>query len=140
MEETGNRTQSTDLSEQLQSVLSDPARMKQIMQMASALAGSGGLQGMAQENGGAEHPSADVQETRPPAVQEEELHEPQKPQEPREQRPGGTGARSSVGGRHTALLHALRPYMSTARQKRIDQVLKMLRLAELADTAMKLQP
>lgn len=129
-----------DISGQLQSILSDPERMRQLMQMASALAGSGILQGtVRQEN---DSPSAAALPgeitAAPDSAEERQTNNPGSERNPEKvPRIAGNGSRSS-GGRHAAFLNALRPYMSPQRQKRIDQILKMIRLAELADAAGKL--
>ena len=143
------------LQERLNSLLSDPESMGRLFQMASGLASSGLFSGMsggnapsgtgnegetASEAVGApsEEPSvgnpsagnpsvgkssdaaADREERRTPAVSH-----------------GMRGKHS--GGKHAALLKALRPYMSAPRQSRIDQMLQLLQLAEAAETILQTQ-
>ena len=136
------------LQERLNSLLSDPDSMGRLFQMASGLASSGLFSGMnggntpsGTENGGKtasedigapkeEMPGrntstgsssdADREERRTPSVSH-----------------GRNGARS--GGKHAALLRALRPYMSAPRQSRIDQMLQLLQLAEAAETILQSQ-
>ena len=136
------------LQERLNSLLSDPESMGRLFQMASGLASSGLFSGMSggntlsgTENGGksvseetgaakeemsgrntsAGAPSdADREERRTPSVSH-----------------GRNGTRS--GGKHAALLRALRPYMSAPRQSRIDQMLQLLQLAEAAETILQSQ-
>jgi hypothetical protein len=42
-----------------------------------------------------------------------------------------------VSGRHTALLRAIKPYLGSEKQARVDQMVKLLQLAELADTVLR---
>ena len=141
------------LQERLNSLLSDPESMGRLFQMASGLASSGlfsGMSGgnalsgtesggksMSEETGvpieempgrnasggnvsGGASSDADREERRTPSVSH-----------------GRNGTRS--GGKHAALLRALRPYMSTPRQSRIDQMLRLLQLAEAAETILQSQ-
>jgi hypothetical protein len=43
----------------------------------------------------------------------------------------------AVNGRHSALLRALKPYLGQEKQARIDQMMRLLQLAELADTVLR---
>lgn len=141
------------LQERLNSLLSDPESMGRLFQMASGLASSGLFSGMSggntpsgTESGGktasaetgvptgepysgnasggnasaGTSSDADREERRTPSVSH-----------------GRNGTRS--GGKHAALLRALRPYMSAPRQSRIDQMLQLLQLAEAAETILQSQ-
>ena len=148
------------LQERLNSLLSDPESMGRLFQMASGLASSGLFSGMSGGNtpsgtgnegetaseavgalseesyvgnpsagnpsvgnssvGKSSDAAADREERRTPSVSH-----------------GRNGNRS--GGKHAALLKALRPYMSAPRQSRIDQMLQLLQLAEAAETILQTQ-
>ena len=115
------------LEKVLQSVLSDPESMSRLAGMASALASSGVLSGLM----GGEKPSAAAETTTDGEAADMSVV----PSE------GGSGSSVAslhgVSGRHTALLRALKPYLGQEKQTRIDQMVKLLQLAELADTVLR---
>ena len=110
----------------LNSVLSDPESMNRLAGMASALASSGVLSGlMGGEKTAAEAENQSGGDTADVSVVSNE-------------RGGVPGSLlHSVSGRHTALLRALKPYLGQEKQTRIDQMMKLLQLAELADTVLR---
>ncbi len=131
MNETEDK--STAIEEKMRSVLSDPESMQKLMRMASALAGSGIVQG------GNDTPEGED------TASEKTLHisdntdagtgdnKPQLLQELAE-----LGARAVSGGKHAALLHALRPYLGAQKQERVDRMLKLMQLASLAEKVLKM--
>ncbi|MCQ2433207.1 MAG: hypothetical protein MJ175_11445 [Clostridia bacterium] len=106
-----------DIGEMLRTVLSDPESMGKLTEMAKALSGTGILDGIA---GGAGKESSPAR----PGAKEDNHQNTAKPQ-------------IHPKGKHADLLFALRPYMSTHRQERIDRMLKLLQIAELAETMMR---
>ncbi len=131
-----------DLAEKLQSVMQDPARMGQLMQMANSLLASGVLSGGVTPSG-TETPSEpqEAAASEQTAAGDEESYPQLRSAEPVRQ---GTeklaGAHPKPHGNHAQLLHALRPYMSDRRRDRIDQILRLLQMAELAGAMMQMQP
>ena len=120
------------LEQKLASVLSDPESLSRLAGMASALASSGLLSGLGGgssgdavretaesepiETAGGEQGDAGRADT-VPAVQKPSVH--------------------GISGRHAALLHAIKPYLGQEKQARVDQMMKLLKLAELADTVLR---
>ena len=115
------------LEKVLNSVLSDPESMSRLAGMASALASSGVLSGLM----GGEKPSAEAENPSGGDAADVAVLS-------NERGGGATGSSlHSVSGRHTALLRALKPYLGQEKQTRIDQMMKLLQLAELADTVLR---
>lgn len=113
----------------LNSVLSDPESMSKLASMASALASSGVLSGLAGNLGG-EKQSVDAVPTDGSTEKENTLPKHVVVNEKMPSVPG-------VSGRHTALLRAIKPYLGLEKQARVDQMVKLLQLAELADTVLR---
>lgn len=105
------------LGERLNAVLSDPESMRRLGALAQTLSSSGALAGLL---GGGQTHTAGAEEDDGEA--------------PHVQKTGGEVRRTphSAPSRHMALLHALRPYLSTEKQARLDRMVKLLQLAELA--------
>lgn len=108
-----------DLGSMLQSVLSDPAQMAKISEMAQGLMGGA--------------PQTQTQE--PPSA-------------PQEQPFSGTEAKllsalgRSLGGnggasRSTALLMAMRPYMKPEKQEKLDRAMKLSQMVRIAQSVMR---
>lgn len=123
-------TQNAGLETVLSSVLSDPESMNRLASMASALASSGVLSGLMGGDNGNDAKSGDTPTTEnantdgngiPQALgtSEKKLH------------------LHGVSGRHAALLRAIKPYLGAEKQARIDRMMKLLQLAELADTVLR---
>lgn len=137
-----------ELSERLNALLSDPESMGRLMKMASGLASSGlfsGMPGMdpdgntktSEQSGedGTQNRAGDTNTS----GQKSGLRDGSGTGNDGfrgKDRPGG-GIRA--GGRHAALLRALRPYMNEGRQMRIDQMLQLLQLAEAAEAVLRMQ-
>ena len=118
------------LSEKLNQLLSDPESMQKLVGMASGLAQSGLLGGLLGGDSAAEtekKPSAAAQSAEESVSQDTAV--------PVSAAPHKGGGLS--GGRHTALLRALRPYLGAEKQERIDRMMKLLQLAEIADTVLR---
>ena len=104
-----------ELGERLNALLSDPESMQKLVGMASGLASSGLF-------------SAPV-----PPKEEPPREEPKQEPIPDARKRGLSGA----GAKHKALLCAVRPYLNEERQTRIDSMMKLIGLAELAETVME---
>ena len=125
--------QNDDLGEKLNAMLSDPESLSRLAGMASALASSGvlsGLMGNPKASGG-ETASDD---TKAPSMSEDNRPSDTLPAETQKSLQNGIRA---VNGRHSALLRALKPYLGQEKQARIDQMMRLLQLAELADTVLR---
>ena len=118
-----------ELAGKLQSVLSDPEQMGKLMQMASALSASGIFGGG--ETGMSEGEQRDEPTARDDAPRKKEAHKDVS-SVPHEK--GNTGVGSQ---KHMALLCALKPYMKPEKQERIDQMLRLLRVAEAAEAMLR---
>lgn len=139
--------QTPDLSGVLGKLLENPEALKSAMAIASNLKKSGFLDGLtASESGtgeknneksGSEGQMVDRQ--LPPVLSgeyrnNENAYTEQKDAGDRfSKRSSDGGRRQSESAHRKQLLMALRPYMSRERQERIDMILKILRLLELAD-------
>ena len=125
--------QNDDLGEKLNAMLSDPESLSRLAGMASALASSGVLSGLMgnPKAGGGETASDD---TKVPSPTEENRPSDTLPVEAQQSLQNGIRA---VNGRHSALLRALKPYLGQEKQARIDQMMRLLQLAELADTVLR---
>ena len=125
--------QNDDLGEKLNAMLSDPESLSRLAGMASALASSGGLSGLMgnPKAGGGETASDD---TKAPSMSEDNRPSDTLPAETQKSLQNGIRA---VNGRHSALLRALKPYLGQEKQARIDQMMRLLQLAELADTVLR---
>lgn len=129
MAEQTQQTRGDDIGQKLNEMLSDPAALSRLAGMASALASSGMLSGLVGGDGSqtAQISRSDTEETNG----EEPLRE-----EPRSATRIGS-ALPAVSSRHTALLRAVKPYLGAEKQARVDQMMKLLQLAELADTVLR---
>ena len=126
--------QNDDLGEKLNAMLSDPESLSRLAGMASALASSGvlsGLMGNLRAGGDSQTASDD---TKGPSPTEENRPSDTLPAETQKSLQNGIRA---VNGRHSALLRALKPYLGQEKQARIDQMMRLLQLAELADTVLR---
>jgi hypothetical protein len=126
--------QNDDLGEKLNAMLSDPESLSRLAGMASALASSGvlsGLMGNLRAGGDSQTASDD---TKVPSPTEENRPSDTLPAETQKSLQNGIRA---VNGRHSALLRALKPYLGQEKQARIDQMMRLLQLAELADTVLR---
>ena len=121
-----DRPSADALGEKLGAMLADPESMKRLGAMASALASSGALSGLL---GGAS----------PDVPQNEEVSSSRPSEGGASELLGALPIRGIVGSgsRHKALLHALKPYLGPEKQARIDRMVKLLQLAELADGVLR---
>lgn len=131
--------QNDDLGEKLNAMLSDPESLSRLAGMASALASSGVLSGLMGSSGSARNDGPDEGSTETAANQGEDQHTAENPSA--EKLPAevssGHGTIRAVNGRHAALLRALKPYLGEQKQARIDQMMRLLQLAELADAVLR---
>ena len=114
-----------ELGERLQAILSDPAQMEKLSEMAKGLFGQAG-------GGDAPAPEPAAEKTAEKAAI-----------------PTGEDARFlsaigkafAVGGgersRSTALLMAMRPYMKPEKQEKLDKAMQIARMAHIAGAVMK---
>ena len=139
-----------ELQERLNSLLSDPESMGKLMQMASGLASSGLFSGFGTGNAPTEPEKPNAEAGEQPEKTSDPISASEKPQNTTDgtASPGGTDGAShthlpsrgyGAGGKHAALLKALRPYMSEGRQSRIDQMLQLLQLTEAAEAILRPQ-
>ena len=125
--------QNDDLGEKLNAMLSDPESLSRLAGMASALASSGVLSGlMGNPKAGSGETASD--DTKAPSMSEDNRPSDTLPAETQKSLQNGIRA---VNGRHSALLRALKPYLGQEKQARIDQMMRLLQLAELADTVLR---
>lgn len=130
-----------DLGQKLNTILSDPESLSRLAGMASALASSGVLSGLMGSSGGDTDGSRTEENravTENPSV--DRLPSENLPEIPSDHdRKSQSDDRSirALGGRHAALLRALKPYLGQEKQARIDQMMRLLQLAELADTVLR---
>ncbi len=123
------------IEEKMRSVLSDPESMQKLMRMATALAGSGIAQG-----------STDTSKEEASSAPEDIVNDNADVSREKEgmsqmthlQDLAGFGGKNAFGGKHTALLHALKPYLGAEKQKRVDRMLKLMQLATLAEKVLKM--
>ena len=105
-----------DLEQKIQSVLSDPAQMAQVLEMAKSL--------------GITLPEASAPPAEPPEAAAQP--EPPKPDAPPPTPPGG-----GLAQRQEALLRALEPFLRPARREKIERALQIARLTNLAGGALR---
>lgn len=125
MAEQTQATAGDELGRKLNEMLSDPDTMQRLAGMASAFASSGLLSGT---DGGECVQRFDAEQA------------PSESADAGEAGAGNahTGALRAVGGsRHTELLRAVKPYLGAEKQARVDRLMKLLQLAELADTVLR---
>lgn len=130
MAEQTQHTAGDEIGQKLNEMLSDPAAMSRLAGMASALASSGVLGGLV---GGEGHPQSAKNG-------DPDSEEPTGGEPIREETRGPTRSGSllpAASSRHTALLRAVKPYLGAEKQARVDQIMKLLQLAELADTVLR---
>lgn len=99
------------LEDKLNAILSDPDAMSRIAEMAKSLTGGGG---------------------------KDERSEPDGSEEPIIRRAMKLLRGKALNGDETALLNALRPFLSSDRQRKLDRALKLARLASLASIAQEM--
>lgn len=131
-----------ELQKRLSDVLSDPESMGRLMKMASGLASSGLFSGMdpgntASDTEGTSRTQTPENGTKPDPGEAAGDRADTEHTGKNEERHFGKG--HGDGGKHAALLRALRPYMSGQRQARIDQMLGLLQLAQAAEAILKMQ-
>lgn len=105
--ETGG--QGLDIGSMLNSVLENPEAMKRVAQLAGSIMGDGGTGG--------------------PAKEEPSDHKPAPPE---------SGEKKGDGGgsdNRAALLRALKPYLNAERRKKVDSLLQILKLLQLAEAS-----
>ncbi len=134
-----------DLSGVLGNILSDPAQMAKLTQLAGALASSGGLGALLGGGASMAGERADVGAASEESIASmEEVAAPQTPEvlTPPRSADGAADMMAALaklsGGmgrvqttKHEALLKALRPYLSSERQTRIDGLLRLLTLVNV---------
>ena len=118
-----------ELGERLQAILSDPAQMEKLSEMAKGLFGQAG-------GGDAPAPEPAAEKTAEKTAEKSAI-------------PTGEDARFlsaigkafAVGGgersRSTALLMAMRPYMKPEKQEKLDKAMQIARMAHIAGAVMK---
>ena len=102
-----------DLEQKIQSVLSDPAQMAQVLEMAKSL--------------GITLPEASA----PPAEPPEAAPQPEPP------KPDAPPPMGGLAQRQEALLRALEPFLRPARREKIERALQIARLTNLAGGALR---
>ena len=123
-------TQNAGLETVLNSVLSDPESMSRLASMASALASSGVLSGLMGGDNGKDAKSGEAASAKNADTDGADT--------PQELTQSENKLRlHGVSGRHTALLRAIKPYLGAEKQARIDRMMKLLQLAELADAVLR---
>ncbi len=126
--------QNDDLGQKLNAMLSDPESMSRLAGMASALASSGILSGLMGNGDGTQADGATRGDTEAAVNQGRDDSSGENLPAEAVSGPGNIWA---VNGRHAALLRALKPYLGEQKQARIDQMMRLLQLAELADTVLR---
>ena len=126
--------QNDDLGEKLNAMLSDPESLSRLAGMASALASSGVLSGLMGNLRAGDDSQTASDDTKAPSMSEDNRPSDTLPAETQKSLQNGIRA---VNGRHSALLRALKPYLGQEKQARIDQMMRLLQLAELADTVLR---
>lgn len=139
------------LGGKLNQILSDPESMRKLSQMANALAGSGMLDNLGigknadhTENdkngdgasGGSGSEKQEGSDTAAAAAAV--LREWTAGKKTDGGNKSGKGNRDSHTNRHAALLCALRPYLGEQKRERVDRMLKLLQLADLADSVLRM--
>ncbi len=139
-EETGATTENGSSADLLSSILSDPGRLEMLTKAAGALASSGmlsSLLGMGGDGGGGVgapgSPSADAsgQQGEAPSQPMAEAVSGTYPV------PRGTYGGGKSGSRHEALLYALKPYLGDAKRERLEGLVRILRLVDMAEGVFK---
>ena len=129
--------QNDDLTEKLNAVLSDPESLNRLAGMASALASSGILSGlMGNPGAGSDRTTAPDGEREEHPTAENRMSDAVPAEMPSGQK-STQGGIKAVNGRHSALLRAIKPYLGQEKQARVDQMMRLLQLAELADTVLR---
>ena len=100
------------LEDKLNAILSDPDAMSRIAEMAKSLTGGGAKDERPEPDGGSEEPIV--------------------------RRAMKLLRGKALNGDETALLNALRPFLSSDRQRKLDRALKLARLASLASIAQEM--
>ncbi len=117
------------IGEKLNQILSDPESMARLAKMASSLSATGLLDslGMHASEMGSDPGTSPMSE---PKTADTPI--------PTQPETGGIAAAQLFSGknRHTALLRALKPYLGTEKRDRVDRMLKLLQLAEVAGTVL----
>ncbi|MGI5970715.1 MAG: hypothetical protein ACOX7P_03195 [Oscillospiraceae bacterium] len=109
-----------DLEHKISELLSSPGAMEQIMSMARALSGGGA--------------KPDAAEHGPESAQAEDAFDPSTVA----QLAGILGKLNEPdSGRKTALIAALKPYLSEDRRKKVDRALALMRMSKIARAALK---
>ncbi len=113
------------LGEKLNQMLSDPESMARLAQMASSLAKTGLFDSLGQSDAPEPIASEATQTESAGAVAASA---------PQEKQRNVSAAAQLLSGknRHTALLRALKPYVGAEKRDRIDRMLKLLQLADVA--------
>ncbi len=132
-----NNASMTDgaLADKLSEVLADPARLAHLAKMASSLAGSGLLDGIA-----GTVPEGDARSSAEQAIPRDADAQAGLP--PPEVIGRATPRVDSgnrlppITGRHAALLKALKPYLGEQKRERVDRMLQLLQLADIAGTVL----
>lgn len=130
MEQETEMLQDGELGQKLNALLSDPERLGQLAGMAQSLASSGALSGLLGGLGGAPQTESTS------AAQEDDVERSVTAAEDSRPVPRA-GTAHGMSGRHAALLRALKPYLGEEKQARVEQMMKLLQLAELADTVLR---
>lgn len=108
-----------DLEQKIQSVLSDPAQMAQVLEMAKSLG---------------------ITLPKPDAAPAEAPQPPDTPEAAAQPEPPKPDAPPPMGGlaqRQEALLRALEPFLRPARREKIERALQIARLTNLAGGALR---
>ena len=142
------------LSGKLNQILSDPESMRKLSQMANVLAGSGMLDNLgigknadrtendlpgdgASGEGGSDTAAATAAVFRE-LTAGKRADDGNKSVENAGNTGGGKNSRNSHTNKHAALLCALRPYLGEQKRDRVDRMLKLLQLADLADSVLRM--
>lgn len=104
-----------ELGAALEGILSDPAQMEKLSQMAKELFGRTG------ESAGGERPSAPPESAQAPPMDTKLLTAL-----------GRAFSGQKEPSRSTALLMAMRPYMKPEKQEKLDRAMKIARMAGIA--------
>lgn len=125
--------ETSDLSGALGKLLSDPKALAGVMSMAQSLMGAmPGKESVASEATEAVPASAAAEKIEPPPMQESDNKTDSIPSAASLAALAPLLTKSSGSDPRCALLHALRPYMSHGRSEKIDTLVNMLKIAEIA--------
>ena len=120
------------LEEMLSSVLNDPASMSKIMSLAQSLGGA-----MPQQTAPADS-APDAQDTQPQSAQPQSAQpEPAAQEAAAQTMQKAAQSLKPAGSREAALLRALAPYLKPSRREKIDKVLQIVQLTQLASSTMQ---